>query len=97
MRQLPQSWLEPGLDPAEREFRASDALARALALRDSEEWQELTAALELQVADTLNDLARSQKDDEQNRGVIRALRHVQSMPENLIRAASAELTTHRGT
>jgi hypothetical protein len=58
----------------------------------SDIWDQLSVALDLQIADSLNDLARSSHEDEQNRGVIRALRHVLSMPENLIRAASEELT-----
>lgn len=95
MRGLPHTWDVPGLDPAEQEARAQAQHDMAVALVQSGVWEQMRDALTSQVTDTLNDLARSQKDDEQNRGVIRALNHVLSMPENLIRAASAELDKHR--
>lgn len=94
MRQLVRKW-EATTDPAEREALAADAVAKQLHLLQSPEWETLADALTGQINDTLQDLARSSKDDEQNRGVIRALTHVLQLPENLLRAADAELTKHR--
>jgi hypothetical protein len=91
---LPQPWLESA-DAVEREALAQSQLDMALALGQSDAWQQIASALVAQIAATMNDLARSPKDDEQNRGVIRALNHVLSMPDNLIQAASAELDQHR--
>lgn len=90
MREIERTWLDVP-DDVEREVRARHQLDLALSFIQSEVWQQIASALRSQIDDTLADLARSQKDDEQNRGVIRALNHVLSMPDNLVRAASDEL------
>lgn len=74
---------------------AQEAHDLAASLVQSPGWEAMQSAIQQQVTDTLNDLARSQKDDEQNRGIIRSLTHVLEMPDRLIRAASAELDKHR--
>ena len=94
MRGIEQEWLTTP-DPAEREAIAANLYDEVVALAQSPGWTKMADAIERQVTDALNDLARTSEDDEQNRGVIRALRHVLSMPENLIRAASLELDKHR--
>ena len=94
MRGLPHTW-EEHTEPQLREAAAASAQHEARLLVQSPAWVELTAAIRQQVADTTSDLVRSSKDDERNRGVIDALNHVLSMPDNLIQAASAELDKHR--
>jgi hypothetical protein len=79
------------VDPVERETAARTQYDLAVNLAQSDAWEQLSDALTAQIKDSLNDLARSSRDDEQNRGLIRALTHVLEMPENLIRAASQEI------
>lgn len=94
MIRLRQPWDEKGLDEAEREALARQSMDLAARLLQSDGWAEIVTALTSQIEASTKDLVRSSKDDEYNRGVIRALQHVLEMPENLTRAASLELDQH---
>jgi hypothetical protein len=97
MRDLEHPWDSPTMDREVREALAQSSVEEMLELTGTAGWLLLVLCLDASIEDLLNDLARSSKDDEQNRGAIRALRHVRRLPENLIRAAAVELDKHRGT
>ncbi len=82
-------------DESERQALAAGMLDDILRLSQSAGWQHLVAAIDKQVEATLLDLSLSAKDDEQNRGVLRALHHVRQMPNKLVEAANVELERHR--
>jgi hypothetical protein len=90
---LPTPWDAHSDDEVRAEL-AREAVDMALQLKGTDGWRAFSEAIELEIQSLVNDLITGSTEDEQNRGAIRALRHVKSMPDNLIREASAELDRH---
>lgn len=83
-------------DPETRELLAEEVVREMHSLLDHPGWKRLVKVIDQKVTAGRDEMERTGRDIDIQRGAIKMLRLVKNIPQRAVESATAELDKHRG-